>query len=251
MEAWTVSVLKIYRSWFKDIVQDQWINPIIKTLIEDERQAEREQGQTLSEGIGQAKPGEALKPPAQAQSEADKPQSPFAKAKLQQAEESDATQPNLAKEVIPLEAIDPATGEVLVYRLPWKLKIELDPLNYDTYKERAETAILLKNNGLMTTATALKSIGVTDENELSQLLEMEEERRQQNLQFAGAQVAREQKQEESPTRTQPGQSSKARTVERQRDVLKEQLRNSITGKNVGIKEGPRPKRVGIKRTPPP
>ena len=247
MEAWTVSVLKIYRSWFKDIVQDQWINPIIKTLIEDERQAQRQQEQSLLSDTAQTKPAE--EPTPQVQSESEKPQSPFAKAKLQQAEESDATQPNLAKEVIPLEAIDPVTGEVLVYRLPWKIKMELDPLNYDTYKERAETAILLKNNGLMTTATALKSIGVTDENELAQLLEMEEERRQQNLQFAGAQVAREQKQEEVPTRAQPGQPSKARTVERQRDVLKEQLRNSITGKNVGIKEGPRPKRVGIKRTP--
>lgn len=238
MEAWTVSVLKIFRSWFKDIVQDQWINPIIKTLIESERQALREQQETVS----------TEKVPIEPEEEQDSP-SPVSKEKVEEAEASDATAPNLAKQVIPIEAIDPATGEVLVYRLPWKIKLELDPLNYDTYRERAETAILLKNNGLMTTGTALKSIGITDENELAQLLEMEEERRQQNLQFAGAQVAREQKQEETPTRAQPGQPNRARTLERQRDVLKEQLRNSVTGANVGIKQGPKPKRVGIRRKP--
>jgi hypothetical protein len=238
MEAWTVSVLKIYRSWFKDIVQDQWINPIIKTLIEDERQAERQQGQTLLEDTGPAKPEEELKP--QAQAEADKPQSPFAKAKLQQAEESDATQPNLAKEVIPLEAIDPATGEVLIYRLPWKIKMELDPLNYDTYKERAETAILLKNNGLMTTATALKSIGVTDENELAQLLEKEAAREAERLAFGKAGF-----EDRNPADRDPNERNRQRSVENQKKALGEDLQKSITGKNVPTKQG-----LGFKRTPP-
>ena len=240
MEAWTVSVLKIYRSWFKDIVQDQWINPIIKTLIESERQAEREIGQTTE--------SEETKPAAVKPEEEQDSQSPLSKETKKEAEESDATAPNLAKQVIPIEAIDPATGEVLVYRLPWKIKIELDPLNYDTYKEKAETVILLKNNGLMTTGTALKTLGITDENELAQLLEMEEERRTLNQQIAGAQVA-DQQQKEMVVKQEQSKGKQPASIERQRDKFKEGLRKSVTGQNVGIKEGPRPKRIGIKRTP--
>ena len=227
MEAWTASVLKIYRSWFKDIVQDQWINPIVKTLIENERNAIRAQ----PEGIELPK----VEEPGQGEAETLLVESPTTRALKQ------------TPQVIPIEAIDPATGEVLPYRLPWKIKIELEPLNYDTFKEKAETAILLKNNGLATTGTALKRIGVTDENELAQLLEMEEERRQQNQQFAGAQVAEQQQREVAGA----GQPSRARSVERQRDKFREQLRQSVTGKNVPTKEGIRPKRVGIRRTPPP
>jgi hypothetical protein len=225
MEAWTVSVLKIYRSWFKDIVQDQWINPILKSLIETERAAIRDQDQTdTNTDIPQPEPEE------EPQDEQPNPQ-----------QESS----NIVKEVIPIDAIDPATGEVLIYRLPWKIKIELDPLNYDTFKEKAETTILLKNNGLMTTGTALKTLGITDENELAQLLEMEEERRNQNQQFAGADVAQQQQREVGGV--QPGQPNRQRSLERQREVLRESLQKSVTGNNQGINQGVRPKRVGINR----
>ena len=226
MEAWTASVLKIYRSWFKDIVQDQWINPIIKTLIENERQAGRVQEGILPEETEPEEPEEEPEPPTD------------------NGEESEKPALRVRPQVIPIEAIDPQTGEVLPYRLPWKIKIELEPLNYDTFKEKAETAILLKNNGLATIGTALKRIGVTDENELAQLIEMEEERRTQRDQFLGAQVARDQQQDIV-------QQNRARTVERQRERLKEGLQKSITGQNVPTKQGIRPKRVGINRRSPP
>lgn len=249
MEAWTVSVLKTYRSWFKDIVQDQWINPILKTLITNERPKQREESIEESTGI-------KLKEP-------DPQPEPKQEEKDQLGNRQPTTSPNLAREVIPLEAIDPATGEVIVYRLPWKIKIELEPISYDTQKERAEMAILLKNNGLATIGTALKMIGVTDENELAQLIEMEEERRLQNQQIMGAQVAEEEgrkvadidkakedrdklKRAASPPFKDPG---KARSIERQRQRFREELRGSISGKNVPTKQGLRPKRVGIKRTP--
>ena len=242
MEAWTVSVLKIYRSWFKDIVQDQWINPIIKGLIETERSAAREQ--TSITGI---------EPSTEPEEPETKP-----KAKVVDGEEQDQEDPAkpVLKEkpqVVPLEAIDPKTGEILPYRLPWKIKIELEPLNYDTFKERAEMAILLKNNGLATIGTALKRIGVTDENELAQLLEMEEERRQQNMQMVGAGVAEEQQAQVKKTGKVVDplqQAGKARTVERQREKLREGLRQSVTGANVPTKTFVKPKRVGLKRTPP-
>jgi len=242
MEAWTVSVLKIYRSWFKDIVQDQWINPIIKGLIETERSAAREQ--TSITGI---------EPSTEPEEPETKP-----KAKVVDGEEQDQEDPAkpVLKEkpqVVPLEAIDPKTGEILPYRLPWKIKIELEPLNYDTFKERAEMAILLKNNGLATIGTALKRIGVTDENELAQLLEMEEERRQQNMQIVGAGVAEEQQVQVKKTGKVVDplqQAGKARTVERQREKLREGLRQSVTGANVPTKTFVKPKRVGLKRTPP-
>ena len=243
MEAWTVSVLKIYRSWFKDIVQDQWINPIIKNLIENERNAARE----TDTGIDT--PNQETEADIQDNSK----QTPF-----DNESETDVT-PAITREVIPIEAIDPATGEVIPYRLPWKLKIELEPLNYDTFKERAEMSILLKNNGLATTGTALKRIGVTDENELAQLLEMEQERRVQNQQFVGAEVAQEQEQQQQVAvnanqpqsqqqqQHQPQGPSKSRSVERQREKFKQSLRDSVTGNNQGINAGERPKRIGINR----
>lgn len=250
MEAWTVSVLKIYRSWFKDIVQDQWINPVIKNLIENERNAARSEADTTID-TPQQQPAEE---------EQDNPM------RIQPNDNESETNVTAAitREVIPIEAIDPATGEVIPYRLPWKIKIELEPLNYDTFKERAEMSILLKNNGLATTGTALKRIGVTDENELAQLLEMEQERRVQNQQFVGAEVAQEQQQQvagnanqpqqgpgggQQPQQQQPQQQgpSKSRSVERQREKFKESLRNSVSGNNQGINKGQRPKRVGINR----
>lgn len=260
MEAWTVSVLKIYRSWFKDIVQDQWINPIVKTLIESERQAERERGGGTGieskQDIGPIEPKD--KPPAAAEDK------PLPQAQEDQAE-AEAEAPTIAKEVIPLEAIDPATGEVLVYRLPWKIKMELDPLNYDTYKEKAETAILLKNNGLATTATALKMIGVTDENEVAQLLELEEQRRQERFALTGAREIDAAGAQADPNKqvdpkvadklaAEKAGAPKGRpptTIERQKDKFKESLRQSVTGANVPTKQGFRAKRIGIRRTPPP
>lgn len=223
MEAWTVSVLKIYRSWFKDIVQDQWINPIVKQLITNEKKV-KEDGM-MGEEVDAAAEKEAEQEP---EPESDE-------------ETNNSVTPAVTREVIPIEAIDPATGEVIPYRLPWKIKIELEPLNYDTFKERAEMSILLKNNGLATTGTALKRIGVTDENELAQLLEMEEERRTQNQQFVGADVAQQQQQQVAQA---PG---RARSVDRQREKFRESLRQSVTGQNKKIIEGERPKRVGINR----
>jgi hypothetical protein len=216
MEAWTISVLKIYRSWFKDIVQDQWINPILKNLIETERKVAREQTDSIETPTGEE--------PAQNQEETT-PDGTESKPTLK-----------VKPQVVPIESIDPATGEVLIYRLPWKLKIELEPHNYDTSKEKAERAILLKNNGLMTIGAALRSIGVTDENELAQLLEMEEERRTQREQFVGADIAEQQQSE-------IGQPSRARSVERQRENLRESINKSITGKNVPINRGLKPKRA--------
>lgn len=214
MEAWTISVLKVYRSWFKDIVQDQWINPILKTLIENERSQSREEEQTVS------------------------PVPETDDTESETANTSPLSLPNVKKEVIPIEAIDPATGEVLVYRLPWKIKIELDPPNYDTAKERAEMAILLKNNGLATLARALKMTGVTDENELAQLLQMEEERRMQREQIVGAQVAQTQQQQVQPDQQTP---NRQRTVENQRQSMRNQLTKSVRGQNIpsqGVKRNP-------------
>jgi len=99
----------------------------------------------------------------------------------------------------------------------------------------------------------LKRIGVTDENELAQLLEMEEERRQQNMQMVGVGVAEEQQAQVKKTGKVVDplqQAGKARTVERQRDKLREGLRQSVTGANVPTKTFVKPKRVGLKRTPP-
>jgi hypothetical protein len=238
MEAWTVSVLKGYRSWLADIIQDQWLNPIVKKMIENERDAARTGTDT------QEPQAEERLTLSQSKTEAGD------KGKAEASEESTSGNnpnlvPTITKELIPIEAIDPTTGEVLVYRLPWKIKLEFEALNYDTFKEKVESSILLKNNGLATTATALKRIGVTDENEIAQLLEMEEERRIQNQQLAAAQIAKQQSGERSPGALpagegqagapqqpqQQGRGAKPRTLERQRQKMREELRQSVSGNN--------------------
>jgi hypothetical protein len=238
MEAWTVSVLRSYRSWLKDIIQDQWINPILKTMIENEREQARLEENTDNTGLQTQEP--------QTQQETTD--------EIQESDNPNRT-PDITKEVIPIEAIDPATNEVMVYRLNWKIKIEFEPLNYDTFKEKAETAILLKNNGLSTIGAALRRIGIEDENEIAALLQMEEERRELQFQMDAKALAGEAGDEDPTTQSKrASEPGKARSVERQRERFREELRNSVTGSNKGIVEGKRPirgpptKRGGVPRT---
>lgn len=210
MEAWNVSTLRAYRSWLKDIIQDQWINPILKTLIENERNAARE-AQTES-GL------KGLIEQSQPEPEEDNP--------LSTIPSETNKQPNIKREVIPIEAIDPATNEVIPYRLPWKIKMEPDPISFDTSKERAEEAILLKNNGLMTLTTAMKRIGITDENEIAQLLEQAEKREKEREQIAKA--------TEEEVREDLNQPNRQQSVEKQREKLTENLRKAITAQNKGV-----------------
>lgn len=228
MEAWTASVLESYRSWLKDILQDQWINPILKTMIENDREAARQQTE-----IGLSTPqSQEQKQPEQDIDD------------IQESENPNRT-PDITKEVIPIEAIDPKTGEVLVYRLNWKIKIEFEARKYDTFKEKAETAILLKNNGLMTIGAALRFMGVDDENEIAALIERAE--RQEAIDEKIRLSEQDRAQQGDITKREQGQQIKGRgnpqmSIERQREKFREERRKSISGKNVGIKEGFRFKR---------
>ena len=209
MEAWTASVLRNYRSWLKDIIQDQWINPIVKELIEADRrpsigQQEEEQPPLIQEG-----PNTSSSP------------------NLNEEKEETSTRTS-NRDIVPIEAINPQTNEVHVYRLPWKIKIEFAPLNYDTFKERAEMAILLKNNGMATIRTGLKLMGIEDEEEIAALVELEEKRQEQRF---------SQGQQPFP------QENRQRSLERQRETMKQELQKSVTGQNVPSKGIIRPSRT--------
>jgi hypothetical protein len=249
MEAWTVSVLRNYRSWLKDVIQDQWINPILKTMIENERAAARESPEETKQDI---------QPQEQREKDKDQPSPKQVEDEATDEGDNPNRTPDITKEVIPIEAIDPTTNEVMIYRLNWKIKIEFEPLNYDTFKEKAETAILLKNNGLSTIGAALRRIGIEDENEIAALIEFEERRRelqfQQEAQGLTGQTSEDVTTQSSQQQKQLKDPGKARTVERQRELQREQLRKSISGANQGINKGkrfqrgPPINRGGVKRT---
>jgi hypothetical protein len=191
MEAWNVSTLRNYRSWLKDVIQDQWINPILKQIISNERAGLGVEGEDsilptkLSEPEQPERPNpEDNEPKGPKEPEEPQPDELLDIDKQEAQEERKRLErerlintPLSDKEIIPVDAIDPATGEVLVYRLPWKIKVEFMPINFDTFKEKAQTAILLKQNGLATTERALDIIEMDDEKERQKLLDLEAERK--------------------------------------------------------------------------
>ncbi len=231
MEAWHASVLTVLRSWLKDVIQDQWINPILKTMIENEREAARTLEPEEQVGIGRNTTETEPEPEPK---------------QIEDEQTNEGKNPNrvkaITKEVIPIEAIDPRTGEVLIYRLNWKIKAEFDPPNFDTFKEKAETSILLKNNGLSTIGAALRRIGIDDENEIAALLDMEEKRQALRFQQGLPQAETGPAPVGEAQAQQTGGGRAPRSIERQKEKFKESLRKSVTGQNVPSQGIIRPKR---------
>ena len=167
MEAWNVFVLQPYQNWLADIIQEQWIDPILKTLIENDQA-----------GI-QDEPGEGFVPPEeQLTIQPEIPPPPQPKVNVTQTFANDPTSNTSAKKTtlqhttqqppnpnnpnLPSQqdqppqpeafglfdgGIDPITGEIKVSRLKWKIKVVFDPVNLDVFLDKVKAYMILYNNG--------------------------------------------------------------------------------------------------------
>ena len=163
MEAWNVFVLQPYQNWLADIIQEQWIDPILKTLIENDQA-----------GI-QDEPGEGFVPPEeQLTIQPEIPPPPQPKVNVTQTFANDPTSNTPAKKTtlqhtqqppnpnLPSQqdqpqqpeafglfdgGIDPITGEIKVSRLKWKIKVVFDPVNLDVFLDKVKAYMILYNNG--------------------------------------------------------------------------------------------------------
>lgn len=167
MEAWNVFVLQPYQNWLGDIIQEQWIDPIIETLIEND------QAGIIDE------PAEGFVPPEeQLKIQPEIPPPPTPKVNVTQTFANDQTSSTPAKKTTlqhtaqppnpnlppsqqqPADqpkqpqafnlfdgGIDPVTGEIKVSRLKWKIKVAFDPVNLDIFLDKVKAYMILYNNG--------------------------------------------------------------------------------------------------------
>ena len=149
--SWTQSVLKSYRRWIGALIQRQWIDDILKTLIMND-----------------------LRP-----SVAQPPVAPF---QINTSEPTDTNvllssnplplEPLLDPKLFPPESFD-SDGEVIVSKLPWKIKVEPVNYNFEVPSEKAKMSILLKNAGIISKTKALEINEFWDEIEAMKLQEEE------------------------------------------------------------------------------
>lgn len=177
MESWNVFVLGPYQTWIADTIQEQWIDVILKQLIENDQA-----------GI-QDEPGEGFVPPEeQLKIQPVIPPPPAPKVNVTQTFGNDQTNKTPAKKTTlqhvqqpqqpdqpPVQqpeafglfdgGIDPITGEVKVSRLKWKIKVVFDPANLDTFLDKVKAYMILYNNatGPIGGERVLKGVGLEED----------------------------------------------------------------------------------------
>lgn len=162
MEAWNVFVLQPYQTWMADTIQEQWIDPILKTLIENDQK-----GIIDEPAEGFVPPEEQLKiqpeipPPPKPQvnvtdtfQQDQTNKTPARKTTIQHSQQppdKNNPQQDQPKQVEPFGlfdgGIDPKTGEIKVSRLKWKIKVVFDPVNLDVFLDKVKAYMILYNNG--------------------------------------------------------------------------------------------------------
>jgi hypothetical protein len=162
MEAWNVFVLQPYQTWMADIIQEQWIDPILKTLIENDQK-----GIIDEPGEGFVPPEEQLKvqpevppPPKPKVNVTDTFQqdqtsnTPSRKTTIQHSQQPPDKNNPAPDKPTPLQGfglfdggIDPKTGEIKVSRLKWKIRVVFDPVNLDIFLDKVKAYMILYNNG--------------------------------------------------------------------------------------------------------
>lgn len=190
MESWNVFVLNPYQTWIADTIQEQWIDPMIKQLIENDRAGiidEPGEGIIPPEELAQIQQQQDQQKQQQQQTSLARQQSPFQpnqqssndsnpnqQKKPQQPQPSGQPKPNIPKPmpVTPLNeaalfgnAIDPKTGEIKVSRLNWKIKVVFDPVNLDTFLDKVKAYMILFNNatGPIGGERVLKGVGLEED----------------------------------------------------------------------------------------
>ena len=157
--SWTQSVLKSYRRWIGGLIQRQWIDDILKTLIMSDLQPEKEQVTSPTESLT-VSPEPQNGAPRIGQAVQD--QTPgFGDQTL-----ASLTDPKL----FPPESFD-KDGQVVVSKLPWKLKYEYVNYNFEVPSEKMKSAILALQAGLYSKTKALETVEAYDEIERLKLEE--------------------------------------------------------------------------------
>ena len=163
--SWTQSVLKSYRRWIGGLIQRQWIDDILKTLIMSDMQPQTE-AETESPAPGPQPPSVSQEP----RPENPPPQTPLLPDVLG-IESGDQTLAALTDpKLFPAESFD-QNGQVVVSKLPWKLKYEYVNYNFEVPSEKMKSAILALQAGLYSKTKALETVEAYDEIERLKLEE--------------------------------------------------------------------------------
>lgn len=212
MQSWTESTLKAYRTWIGDIIEKQWINVILKTIIENDTKPQvfgepipaeqqvsndnqiksdkQEQNPNKGQTSGQKPPALPTSSPKDSPQK-DQPtgalrtlrqhQDPSQLVLSHMAEMAGVSLPDGGNNPPPemdFEKLinniprDPKTGEILIDEMAWKIKIEFEAKNMDTDTEKATAAVNLFNAGIITKIKALKMLEFDDEIQAAMLEEI-------------------------------------------------------------------------------
>src|SRR5215831_19209342 len=126
MESWNIFTLQPYQTWLGDIIQEQWIDPILKTLIDNDAagivdEPIEAEGYTPPEEQVQQKPKVPAPTPTSTTAAAIPPNTPIAPL------------PRPKPINTPLVLIhDPRTGEIEISDQDWRIKVIFEPANMDT-----------------------------------------------------------------------------------------------------------------------
>ena len=162
--SWTQSVLKSYRRWIGGLIQRQWIDDILKTLIMSDMRPQTEP-QNLQRLVLSLHPVSQEPRP-----ENQPPQRPPPPDALE-VESGDQTLAALTDpRLFPAASFD-QNGEVVVSKLPWKLKYEYVNYNFEVPSEKMKSAILALQAGLYSKTKALETVEAYDEIERLKLEE--------------------------------------------------------------------------------
>lgn len=179
MESWNVFVLGPYQTWIADTIQEQWIDKILKQLIENDQAGiidEPAEGFVPPEEQLTIKPVIQPPPPpkvnvTQTFGNDQTNKTPAQKTTLQhtqQPQDPNQQQPEVKQpEAFGLfdGGVDPITGEIKVSRLKWKMKVVFDPANLDTFLDKVKAYMILYNNatGPIGGERVLKGVGLEED----------------------------------------------------------------------------------------
>lgn len=205
MQAFVISVAAMYRRIIKDVIQRQWINPMLTTLIRQQGRPELEKLEVLQEAKTieeeETKAEQEIKTEEQKAAQESEEERQIKRLKALSAAEivkpkrkvgaeglEDEDEKEIPaedeEEVDPEEdeedeQLDPNDPDYDVEDENWKIKAELEEINLDTPIEKTASAIKLYQAGMITLEKALKMMDMEDEIEAMRI--QKERNRQQML----------------------------------------------------------------------
>lgn len=176
MESWNESVLKTYRTWIADIIEQQWIKPLLATIIENETRPQVET-ETETKTNAATNVGTNLQGAATAQRTISS--NSTSRLNIQPVAQGETPLNRVASGEIP---IDPETGKPNLDEADFKFKVVFEPLSFDTKDSEINSTINLFNAGIIDQIKALELIGMEDQIPRAQA-EIERKQQIQEQQF--------------------------------------------------------------------